>query len=128
MIELGATTFWESFDYPNSEDAYPIDVIVPSDKKDIHGDFGAFCYNGFRASLCHGWASGPTPFLTKYVLGVNIMEPGCRKLLIKPHLDGQDFVRGVYPTPFGDVRIEAEGNADKCAVKVDAPPEVEIVY
>ena len=128
MIELGATTFWESFDYLSSEDAYPIDMIVPPDKKDIHGDFGAFCYKNFRASLCHGWASGPTPFLSRYVLGVNIMEPGCRKLLIKPHLGGLDWVRGTYPTPFGDVRIEAERNADKCAVKVDAPSEVEIVY
>ena len=28
-------------------------------KKDIHGDYGDYCYKGFRHSLCHGWASGP---------------------------------------------------------------------
>ena len=37
-----------------------IDELVPPGKKDLHGDFGAYCYVGFRHSLCHGWASGPT--------------------------------------------------------------------
>jgi alpha-L-rhamnosidase len=41
-----------------------IDEIVPAGKKDIHDDYGAYCYVGFRHSLCHGWASGPTAFLS----------------------------------------------------------------
>ncbi len=27
------------------------------------GDFGAYCYLGFRHSLCHGWSSGVVKFI-----------------------------------------------------------------
>ena len=30
-----------------------------------------------RTSLAHGWASGPTPILTGYLLGVQPVNPGC---------------------------------------------------
>jgi hypothetical protein len=36
---------------------------VAAGKKDLHGDFGAHCYVGFRHSFCHGWAGGPTAWL-----------------------------------------------------------------
>ena len=128
MIELGATTFWESFDYLGSKDAYPIDCIVPEGKKSIHGDYGAFCYRDFRGSLCHGWACGPTPFLSKYVLGVNIADAGCKKLLIKPSLDSVEWINGVFPTPYGDVEISVEKSNNKKNIKVNAPQEIKIIY
>jgi len=28
-----------------------------------YGDYGGYCYVGFRHSLCHGWSSGPVSFL-----------------------------------------------------------------
>lgn len=43
--------------------------IVPEGKVDIHGAYGDYCYNGYRHSLCHGWSSGPCPWLTEHVLG-----------------------------------------------------------
>lgn len=61
MLDMGATTFWEDFDMDWMENAARIDQIVPAGKKDIHGDYGAYCYRGFRHSLCHGWASGRRP-------------------------------------------------------------------
>ena len=27
---------------------------------------GAYCYKGLRLSLCHGWASGPTAWLSRH--------------------------------------------------------------
>jgi len=75
MLDLGATTFWEDFDLDWLTNAAPIDALVPAGKKDIHGDFGAYCYKGFRHSLCHGWASGPTAWLSEHVLGVQVIEP-----------------------------------------------------
>jgi hypothetical protein len=60
MLDLGATTFWEDFNLAWIPNASRIDELVPPRKQDIHGDFGAYCYVGFRHSLCHGWASGPT--------------------------------------------------------------------
>lgn len=63
MIELGATTFWEDFDISWAENACGTDEYPKENQKDIHGDFGAFCYKGFRHSLCHGWSSGIIKFI-----------------------------------------------------------------
>ena len=127
MLDFGATTFWEDFDLSWTENAAPIDEPVPEGKRDIHGDYGKFCYKQFRHSLCHGWASGPTWFLTKYVLGVRVLEPGCRKLLIKPCLADIGHVKGKFPTPYGAVTIEHTKDAfGHIKTTVDAPKETEI--
>lgn len=83
MLDLGATTFWEDFDMAWLP-AGCIDEPVPAGMRDLHRECGAYCYKGFRHSLCHGWASGPTAWLTEYVLGVGVVEPGCRRLRIDP--------------------------------------------
>ena len=130
MLGLGATTFWEDFDIDWAENCSRLDEILPpdSDKKDIHGDFGGYCYKGYRHSLCHGWASGPAPFLMQYVLGVKPLEPGCRRLLVSPSLGNLKFARGTFPTPFGIVRIEHRKTDDgEVETSVDAPHGVEIV-
>lgn len=129
MIDLGATTFWEDFHTDwLKEDVAPITDIVPAGKKDIHGDFGAYCYKGLRHSLCHGWASGPTAWLSQHVLGVEIVEPGYKVVKINPHLGDLEWVEGSVPTPFGDIKIshrkDAEGNV---VSKVDAPVGVSVI-
>ena len=63
MLSVGATTFWEDFDIDWLKNSGRIDKITPCDKKDIHGDFGAFCYKGFRHSLCHAWSCGVNAFI-----------------------------------------------------------------
>ncbi len=103
MLNLGATTFWEDFNLDWLPNASRIDELVPEGKKDIHGDY---CYKGFRHSLCHGWASGPTPWLTEYVLGVQVMEPGCKVIKIEPQLGDLTFAEGTFPTPMGIATIK----------------------
>ena len=66
MLDLGATTFWEDFDITWAKNAYRIDEMPVDGKDDIHGDFGAYCYKGFRHSLCHGWSSGVLKFIKEY--------------------------------------------------------------
>ena len=63
MLDLGATTFWEDFDLRWAENACRIDQFPTPGQTDIHGDCGAFCYKGFRHSLCHGWAAGVLQFI-----------------------------------------------------------------
>lgn len=106
MLSFGATTFWEDFDIHWMENAAPITDVVPEGKKDIHGDFGAYCYTNLRHSLCHGWASGPAPWLAKYILGIEVLEPGCKKIRFNPHLAGLEWVKGTYPTPYGMIEVE----------------------
>lgn len=127
MLDMGATTFWEDFNLDWLPNAAPIDELVPAGKKDIHGDFGAYCYKGFRHSLCHGWASGPTSWLTEYVLGVEVLEPGCRVLRIVPHLADLEWVEGAFPTPKGIVKIRHEKQPDgSISSKIDAPEGIVI--
>ena len=124
MIEFGATTFWEDFDLSWVKGATPIDQIVPEGGIDIHGDFGKFCYKQFRHSLCHGWAGGPTAFLSRYVLGVEIVEAGCRRVKINPQIGDLEWVKGSYPTPYGNIEIHHKKINGKIETKVSAPKEI----
>lgn len=128
MLDLGATTFWEDFDLDWTVNAGRIDELVPEGKKDIHGDFGKYCYKGFRHSLCHGWASGPTAWLTEQVLGVKVVMPGCRVVRVVPHLGDLAWAEGSFPTPYGLIRIKHVKKPDgKIESRIDAPKEVEII-
>ena len=128
MLDLGATTFWEDFNLDWLPNAARIDELVPAGKKDIHGDYGAYCYKGFRHSLCHGWASGPTAWLSQHVLGVQIMEPGCKTVRIAPHLGDLQWVEGTFPTPKGVIKIRHEKQADgKIKSEIQSPPGVSVL-
>lgn len=128
MLNLGATTFWEDFNLDWLPGASRIDELPAAGQKDIHGDYGAYCYVGFRHSLSHGWAAGPTPWLTEHVLGIQVLEPGCRKVKITPHLGDLTFAEGTFPTPYGLIRVKHTRGADgKVRSDVSAPKEVKIV-
>jgi alpha-L-rhamnosidase len=128
MLDFGATTFWEDFDLTWTENAAPIDELVPKGKRDLHADCGDFCYKGLRHSLCHGWAGGPTAWLTEHVLGLKPLEPGCRRLLIHPHLADLEWVRGTLPTPHGIVSVSHERNADGTVrSNISAPEGITVV-
>lgn len=128
MLELGATTFWEDFNLDWAPGSLGLDAIVPEGGQSIHANFGNYCYKGLRHSLCHGWASGPTAWLSEHVLGFRPLEPGCAALEIKPHLGDLDFAHGRFPTPHGDVSVKhtktASGEID---TKIEAPEGIRIV-
>ena len=128
MLDMGATSFWEDFNLDWLPNAAPIDELVPEGKKDIHGDFGAYCYEGFRHSLCHGWASGPTAWMIEHVLGVEVVEAGGKEVRITPHLGDLQWAKGSFPTPYGDIQISHKRNADG-SVKSDikAPRGVKVI-
>lgn len=105
MLKLGATTFWEDFDI-EWMDACPIDRLPASGEKDVHGDYGKFCYQGFRHSLCHGWASGVLPFLTECVAGVRRM--GVHAAVLRPDLCGLKYLRAKVPLADGILEFECE--------------------
>ena len=128
MLDLGATTFWEDFDLDWTHNAAGIDEIVPAGKKDIHGDFGNYCYKGFRHSLCHGWASGPTAWLSEHVLGIKVIEHGCKTIRIEPHLGDLKWAKGIFPTPMGVIKVNHVKKADGTIKStVDAPKGIKVL-
>jgi alpha-L-rhamnosidase len=128
MLDLGATTFWEDFNIEWIVNAARIDELVPEGKIDVHGAYGDYCYVSYRHSLCHGWASGPTAWLTEHVLGIKVLEPGGKKIKLEPHLGDLEWVEGTFPTSFGVLEVKHLKLADG-SVKTSwkAPKGVKIV-
>ncbi|MDR3220162.1 MAG: alpha-L-rhamnosidase [Dysgonamonadaceae bacterium] len=127
MLDMGATTFWEDFNLEWIDNAARLDELTPAGKKDIHGDFGAYCYPGFRHSFCHGWSSGPTAWMSEHILGVQVLEPGCKLIKIAPHLGDLEWVEGSFPTPYGMVKIKHTKDASgKIVSTIDAPKGVTV--
>jgi alpha-L-rhamnosidase len=129
MLDLGATTFWEDFNLRWKEDnPNGIESITPEGRKSIHADYGNYCYKGLRHSLCHGWAAGPTAWLSEHVLGFRPLEAGCSKLAIQPHLGDLESAEGTFPTPKGAVSVKHTKTASgEIRTEYDAPEGIEIV-
>ena len=128
MLDLGATTFWEDFDIEWMHNAARIDELVPEGKVDVHGSYGNYCYKYFRHSLCHGWASGPTAWLSEHVLGIQVVEPGCKVIRINPNLGDLQWVEGTFPTPYGIITVRHEKQSDGSVKStVDAPDEIKLL-
>lgn len=130
MLDLGATTFFENFDLSETEgELLPLKIDTPPAEgfKNVYAEGGAHCYRGYRRSLCHGWASGPMPWISEHLLGVKILEPGCKKVLVNPDLAGLSWMKGSYPTPHGNIEISVTKSPDGPIVEITAPDEVEIV-
>jgi len=71
----------------------------------------------------HAWSACPVQFLTRTLLGIEILEPGCGKLQLDPAaLDGLEPITIVWPTPRGDVVV----NKDSDGLRIDAPDSVQI--
>lgn len=123
MLDLGATTFWEDFNYADLERSTRIDEITQDNKGyDIHAMGGDYCYKGLRHSFCHGWASGPTAWLSKHVLGIVPVKPGFKEVRIEPHLGDLEWVKGTFPTPYGTISVHhyKDSNGDIKSI-VDLP-------
>ena len=127
MLDLGATTFWEDFDITDTRNSGRIDEFTPPDKDNIHADFGEYCYVGYRHSFCHGWASGPTSWLSQHVLGVNVLDGG-EKIVISPHLGDLKWAEGTFPTKYGILKIRHSKNEDgSISSEIDSPEKLTVI-
>lgn len=122
MLSVGATTFWEDFDVAWLQNCNTLDTLPQNGQNDIHGDFGKYCYQNFRHSLCHGWSSGVVAFFVEQVIGLHVWD-GYRKISINPRLETLDFIHAKLPTPFGVLSIDIENGA----LKIDAPAEITVI-
>jgi len=128
MLDMGATTFWEDFNIEWMENSARLDEFTPEGMNDIHGDFGDYCYPSYRHSFCHGWASGPTSWLTENVLGITIAEPGCKTLKVEPHLGDLQWAEGTFPTPYGVVKVKhTKLESGEIESEIEAPEEIKIL-
>ncbi len=126
MLDVGATSFWEDFNVDWTNNCFRIDELPVAGKKDIHGDYGEFCYPGFRHSFCHGWSCGPAQWCINNVLGIRPLDAGCRTVEVRPFLGNLEWAEGAMALPGGrkvevGVRRAPDGTLK---VDVNAPPDV----
>lgn len=111
MLSRGATTFWEDFDLDWLEGSSRIDKLPLKGQKDLHGDFGKYCYTGLRHSLCHGWSSGVLAFIIESIFGINYTAEN-NTVRVSPSADCPDFTIKM-PLKKGWLRIKYKnGNAE----------------
>jgi len=92
------STFWES--YRNGEDC-------------------VFCST--YVSLAHGWAAGPTPALTNYVLGLSPETPGGDTYAFVPHPADLRFAKGRITTTHGVIDASWSVRDGAYSATLDAP-------
>lgn len=78
---------------------------------------------GSYTSYSHGWAAGPTSFLTNTVLGVQPSGPGFSSFTVTPHPpQGLSWAQGRVPTPKGPIDVAWRRQRDgRLALVVKAP-------
>ena len=108
MIQEGATTFWEGYDT-----RWP--------KEHFHRFLQADNGQGYFVSLCHGWSSGATNFLTERILGVRSTGPGFATVEIQPELCGLEWASGTVPTPTGDIKVRVAQKGQHIVLDVNLP-------
>jgi len=112
MIAEGATSFWEAYD-----PSWP--------KENFHASLQADNGQGYFVSLCHGWSSGPTAWLTEQILGIQPQAPGFSEVSIRPDLAGLEWARGAEPTPRGLIKIDLRAQGAGLATTLDLPDGVD---
>ncbi|GAB4460427.1 MAG: hypothetical protein OHK0029_24400 [Armatimonadaceae bacterium] len=73
-------------------------------------------------TLSHAWSAFPAEFLTRYLIGLKIVEPGCTAVALAPRSVDFDF-SVTYPTPRGPIRVERRGKM----VETSVPQGVRVV-
>jgi alpha-L-rhamnosidase len=106
MLRRGATTWWEKF-----SPAWPEDMKWALDQTAY-------------LSLCHGWSSGPTVYLTENVLGVRPTSPGYATVEIAPKLGDLKWAEGDVPTPNGVIHVRIDHQNDKLKCQLTLPKNV----
>ena len=76
---------------------------------------------GTFQSLAHGWGSGPTTALSKYVLGARPIQPGYKTWLIEPQPGDLTWAEGRIPTPYGPISVKWKNASGRFALDVVVP-------
>lgn len=88
MMARGTTTLWEQFDPAMPADVSRLLAWTP------------------YLSFSHGWSSGPTSYLSEYVLGVRPTSGGMKTVEIVPFLGDLAWAEGTVPAPHGLIHVK----------------------
>lgn len=101
MLEVGATTVWETFPQGGIANLAP-------------GEFPT-------RSHCHAWSAAPLYFLPRVVLGVRPTRPGGAAYDVSPRLSGLEWAKGTVATARGALTVSWRRDGDVLRWRADAP-------
>lgn len=84
--------------------------------------FKGFYKDRLTRSYCHGWSSAPGFLLGKRVLGIRILEPEFRKVMIAPQPGTLSRAEGCVPTPLGSIRVSWTNSKNCFSCSAELPP------
>ena len=73
----------------------------------------------------HAWSGTPLYTIPKHLLGLEILEPGYKKIRLNPTLMGLESARAEVPTPFGTIIAEMEAGREPAFT---IPDGIEVVF
>ncbi|MBO5338426.1 MAG: hypothetical protein J6A96_01850 [Clostridia bacterium] len=77
----------------------------------------------YKFDHSHAWGGTPLYSLPMALCGLEILEPGYKKIKLKPQLLDLDFAKIEIPTPYGIILVDINKNG----AKITAPSEITIV-
>ncbi len=107
MMARGTTTLWEQFDPAMPADVNRLLAWTP------------------YLSFSHGWSSGPTSYLSEYVLGVRPTSGGMKTVEIVPFLGDLAWAEGTVPAPHGLIHVKAVKSGGGQVVTLGLPGGVD---
>jgi hypothetical protein len=78
-------------------------------------------FYGIYRTHSHAWSACPAEFLIAGLMGLEVLEPGCRRVRLSPWRGDIDW-SARHPTPAGTITVSWKGGQ----LSVDAPPGVAI--
>ena len=81
-------------------------------------------WENMQCDYSHAWGGTPAYILKKALSGIEILEPGYKKIRLKPRLCGLEYANLDVSTPYGNIRLcLKEGEKSKVVV----PSEITVV-
>jgi len=107
MINLGATTLWERWDSYHPEKGF---------------------YDTTMNSFNHCSLGCVGEWLFKGIAGINAIEPGFKKVMIKPFLsNGLTFAKATIKTIYGHLKAESRRNENSLLLDITIPFNTEAI-
>lgn len=81
-------------------------------------------WDGFDCDYSHAWGGTPAYQMPARFSGIEILEPGMKKIRLKPSSFGLDFAEISIPSPYGKIKISVQKDGK---TQVSAPEKITVV-
>lgn len=79
-----------------------------------------------KPDMNHAWSTAPLNIITRYILGVTPLEPGFKKISLRPLLGKLSEIKARIPTAAGRVDMSIINTSEGYEVKLDIPSPAEL--